>query len=65
MSLQYDKTLFLDAVNKVKEEIKLRKLNDLKKKVNELMTTDEKKANEYLSEYLKLLKELGGKTNGN
>ena len=62
---QYDKTLFLDAVNKVKEEIKLRKLNDLKKKVNELMTTDEKKANEYLSEYLKLLKELGGKTNGN
>ena len=29
------------------------------------MTTDEKKANEYLSEYLKLLKELGGKTNGN
>lgn len=62
---KYDKTLFHDAVMKVKEEIKLRKLNDLKKKVNELMSIDEKKANECLNEYLKLLRELGGKSNGN
>lgn len=62
---KYDKTLFQDALMKVKEEIKLRKLNDLKKKVNELMSVDENKAKEYLEEYSKLLRELGGKNNGN
>ena len=29
------------------------------------MSIDEKKANECLNEYLKLLRELGGKSNGN
>ena len=61
---EYDSSLFNDAVSKVKEEIKLRKLNVLKKKVNELLPTDETKANEYLKEYLELLKEIGGNKNG-
>lgn len=56
----YDKDTLVGSINKVKREIKKEKLNDLKNKIKQNEKIDPVKANEYLSEYVKLVKELGG-----
>lgn len=58
---EYNKDVLAGAINKVKEEIKKRKLTDLKEKINTWASVDKAKANEYLNEYSKLLRDLGGK----
>lgn len=58
---EYDKNVLLGSINKVKEEIKKRKLNDLKEKIKMTSTVDKEKTNEYLKEYSQLLNEIGGK----
>jgi len=59
---EYDDTVLNGAIEKVKREIKTRKLEFLKQKVNDNSLADPDKANQYLAEYLKLVKEL--KQNG-
>ena len=57
----YDKDVLLGAINRVKEEIKKRKLDDLKKKITDFQTVDPEKTCTYLREYSELLREFGGK----
>ena len=58
---EYNETVFKGAIERVKEEIKKRKLEDLKSKITINETVDPEKTKEYLEEYTKLLKDLGGK----
>lgn len=60
---EYDKALMEAAICKVKSEIKLKKLDDLKEKINKYSSIDPEKANEYLDEYQRLLREIGGRNN--
>ena len=48
-----------DAINKVKREIKARKKEVLKDLINKTSIVDPEKSNEYLKEYMELVKELG------
>lgn len=61
---KYDKVLFNSAIEKVKHEIKLKKLADLTEKITKYSDVDQDKTSEYLIEYQSLLRELGGKNNG-
>ena len=58
---EYDKDVLLGSINRVKEEIKKRKLDDLKKRITDFETVDQTKTAEYLREYSELLREIGGK----
>lgn len=57
----YDETSLMAAIEKVKLEIKKKKMDDLKQKIARYATVDPKQAEEYLHEYEKLIRELGGK----
>ena len=48
------------AIERIKREIKKRKLDDLKKAITKYKDIDQEKTSEYLKEYTKLLQELGG-----
>lgn len=56
----FDETALNGAIDKVKLEIKRKKVEDLKQKISEISTLDPSKANEYLREYEKLIREIGG-----
>ncbi len=56
----YDKETLLGSINKVKIEIKKRKLAYLRKSINDIASVDQEKAIEYIKERDKLIKELGG-----
>ena len=58
---EYDEKSLNGAIDKVKREIKYRKMDDLKDKISKISTVDPEKANEYLREYEKLIREIGGK----
>ena len=58
---EYDETSLKGAIEKVKMEIKKRKMSDLKEKIETFSSLDPNKANEYLREYEKIVRELGGK----
>ena len=58
---EYDEDSLIGAIDKVKLEIKKKKMDDLKEKISKYSTVDPSKAEEYLREYEKLIKELGGK----
>ena len=58
---EYDEKSLIGAIDKVKLEIKYRKMDDLKNKISKISTVDPEQANEYLREYEKLIRELGGK----
>ena len=57
----YDEESLNGAIEKVKTEIKRKKMEDLQQKIGSLSTLQPEKAEEYLREYEKLIKELGGK----
>ena len=56
----YSEDILNGAILKVKQEIKLRKLAKLQEKMKEIDLVDSVKAQEYLAEYAKITKELGG-----
>jgi len=56
----FDEESLDGAIDKVKIEIKKRKMADLKNKIDAISTVDPAKAIEYLREYEKLIRELGG-----
>ncbi len=56
----YDEVLFKGAIERIKREIKQRKLKALGKKLSDAPTLEEGGAERDLEEYLKLVKELGG-----
>lgn len=64
MPEKYDSVLMETAIAKIKSEIKKKKLEDLKLRINKCISIDPNKANELLEEYQSLLRELGGKNNG-
>lgn len=59
-SKTYSEELLNGAILKVKQEIALRKLANLKEKMKAIDLVDPEKAQEYLLEYAKVAKELGG-----
>ena len=61
---EYDKALMETAIGKIKSEIKKKKLDELKEMINKYSTVDPAKASEYLNEYQKLIREIGGKNYG-
>ena len=60
----FDETILLSAIDKVKLEIKRKKLEVLKEKISKTQVVDPLLSQEYLKEYIDLVKELGG-TYGN
>ena len=56
----FDEESLAGAIEKVKLEIKKRKMADLKEKIGTFSSLDPDKANEYLREYEQLIRELGG-----
>ena len=58
---EYDEKSLMGAIDKVKLDIKYRKMEDLKDKISKISTVDPEKAFEYLREYEDLIRELGGK----
>ena len=56
----FDETALNGAIDKVKLEIKRHKMEDLKEKISRTAQLDKNEAYEYLKEYEKLVKELGG-----
>ena len=61
---RYDKELLQSDIEKVKHEVKLKKLANLKDQIAKVSDVDLDKTSEYLIEYQSLLRELGGKYNG-
>lgn len=57
---EYDQVALESAIEKVKLEMKRKKLEVLKDKVSKTQTVDPKASEEYLKEYVELVKELGG-----
>ena len=57
----YDEKSLEGAIEKVKLEIKKKKMDDLKQKIARYSAVDQKKSEEYLREYEELIRELGGK----
>ena len=58
---EYNKDILEGAIAKVKEEIKKKKLEDLKSKIAKNESINPEKTTEYLKQYTELLRELGGK----
>ena len=57
---EFDEEGLKGVIEKVKLEIKKRKMSDLKEKIATFASLDPDKANEYLREYEQLIRELGG-----
>ena len=57
---EFDEESLMGAIDRVKHEVTLKKIADLKDKISVSMTVDPAKAQEYLREYEKLIKDLGG-----
>ena len=57
---EFDENSLMGAIDKVKTEIKRRKMADLREKISKVSTIDPEKTTEYLKEYEALIKELGG-----
>ena len=57
---EFDENALMGAIDKVKLEIKKRKMEDLREKIRKVSALDPDQANEYLLEYEKLIKEFGG-----
>ena len=57
---EFDENSLMGAIDKVKTEIKRRKMADLREKISKVSTIDPEKSAEYLKEYEALIKELGG-----
>lgn len=57
---EFDENSLMGAIDKVKTEIKRRKMADLREKISKVSTIDPEKTAEYLKEYEALIKELGG-----
>ncbi|MBQ6559930.1 MAG: DNA primase [Erysipelotrichaceae bacterium] len=57
---EYDEESLQGAIERVKNEVKQKRIADLKDKISKAMAVDPEKADEYLKEYEKLIKELGG-----
>ena len=57
---EYDEESLNSAIDKVKLEIKRKKLDVLKDKISKVQTVDPKASEAYLKEYVELVKELGG-----
>ncbi|MBR4461094.1 MAG: DNA primase [Erysipelotrichaceae bacterium] len=57
---EYDEESLNGAIARVKNEVKQKRVADLKEKISKTVTVDPEKADEYLREYEKLIKELGG-----
>lgn len=57
---EYDQEALESSIEKVKLEMKRKKLEVLKDKVTKTQTVDPKTSEEYLKEYVELVKELGG-----
>lgn len=57
---EFDENSLMGAIDKVKTEIKRRKMTDLREKISKVSTIDPEKTAEYLKEYEALIKELGG-----
>ena len=55
----------MGAIDKVKLEIKRRKMADLKERISKVSDIDPARTAEYLMEYEKLIKELGGNNGKN
>ena len=60
LSSQYDEEVFKGAISRVRFELSKNRIDDLKKKISNCDRTNQDKLNEYLKEYSKLIKELGG-----
>ena len=60
----FDENSLNGAIGKVKTEIKKRKMEDLKDRIAKVSSLDGEKTDEYLREYEKLIRELGGGNNG-
>lgn len=58
---EFNEDVLFGAINRIKEEIKKRKLEDLRKEISKYQEIDPKRTSAYIEEYTKLLKELGGK----
>ena len=56
----FDEKALSGAIDKVKTEIRKRKMDDLKEKIKKTSTLDPKQAEAYLLEYEKLIREFGG-----
>ena len=61
----YDENSLMGAIDKVKLEIKRRKMADLKERISKVSDIDPARTAEYLMEYEKLIKELGGNNGKN
>ncbi len=57
---EFDETALQGAIDKVKMEIKRKKMEDLKERISKIATLDKTEAYELLREYEQLVKELGG-----
>lgn len=57
---EFDEEQLLSAIDKVKLEIKRKKLEVLKDKISKTQTVDPSTSEKYLREYVELVKELGG-----
>ena len=57
---EYDEESLMGAIARVKKEVMLKKIADLKEKITINMTVDPKKAQELMIEYEKMIKDLGG-----
>lgn len=57
---EYDEESLHSAIDKVKLEIKRKKLDVLKDKISKTQVIDPKTSEKYLQEYIELVKELGG-----
>ncbi len=62
---EFDERSLMGAIDKVKMEIKRRKMADLREKISKVATIDPEKTAEYLKEYEALIKELGGNNGKN
>ena len=60
LPIQYDEESLNGAIDRVKLEIKRKKMEDLRNKISSISTLDPTKAEQYLREYENLIKELGG-----
>ena len=60
MPNEYDEVCLISSIDKVKLEIKKKKLDVLKEKISSTQVVDPKQSEVYLREYIELVKELGG-----
>ena len=57
---EFDQDNLMGAIYRVKQEVTLKKLEDLKQKINSSSTLDPKTSQKYLEEYENIIKNLGG-----